>query len=73
MTANTIKDCDYYLRGKSKTFYKGDEFYEVMKWIMEQVQTAPEGKNGCVVKMKYCINVKVMSENKIYKQKRSAR
>lgn len=70
MTANTIKECDYYLSGQSKTFYKGDEFYEVMRWIMENVKTTPEGKNGCVVSHKYCINVKIMSENKIYKQNR---
>lgn len=64
MTSKQRDESGYYFSAKSRTFYKGDEFYEVMCWIMENVETKSVGTDGCQVARKYSISVKILSEDR---------
>lgn len=71
MTRKQLNDSTYYIGAKSQTFYKGDEFYEVMRWLMEHIETIDVGKQGCQITKKYSISVKILNEDrKNYKPKR---
>ena len=71
MTEKQRSDTAYYKSAKVRTFYKGDEFYEVIAWIMEQIETVDVGATGCHVARKYAVSVKILNEErKCYKPKR---
>lgn len=63
MTRQQLMNARYCEGTVSKTFYKGDEFYEVVAWIMEQIETHSVGETGCHVARKYSIAVKRISED----------
>ena len=70
MTRKQISDARYCQSAKSRTFYTGDEFYEVISWIMDNVETKTTGKEGCKVSRKYSIAIKIISEeHKNYSKK----
>lgn len=38
----------YYIKSKAKTFYKGEDYGEMIEWFMKQIETVdfqPEGTN----------------------------
>lgn len=62
MTRKQISDARYCQSAKSCTFYTGDQFYEVISWIMENIETKSTGKEGCNLSRKYGITIKILSE-----------
>jgi hypothetical protein len=71
MTRKQITDNQYYNSAKSQTFYKGDEFYKMMEWLMENVETVSVGATGCQLIHKYCITLKKLNDHrKNYKPKK---
>jgi hypothetical protein len=62
MTRKQIADNRYYNSAKSQTFYKGDEFYKMMEWLMENVETVSVGEKGCQVVNKCVLSVKILNE-----------
>jgi hypothetical protein len=62
MTRKQIADNQYYNSAKSQTFYKGDEFYKMMSWLMENVETVSVGEKGCQVVNKCVLSVKILNE-----------
>lgn len=63
-------DKRYYIKSKSKTFYKGDPFHETIDWIVKSLDTdewQPEGTDcgllsppdlRCDLAKKYVITIK---------------
>jgi hypothetical protein len=62
MTPKQISDNAYYKSAKSQTFYKGDEFYQMMSWLMENVETVSVGKKGCQVVNKCVLSIKLLND-----------
>lgn len=64
MTAKERSDNEYYLSAKTRTFYKGEQFYEIINWIISEIDTVPETDQGCSITKKYCISVKTLNEDR---------
>jgi hypothetical protein len=62
MTPKQIVDNRYYSRAKSQTFYKGDEFYQMMVWLMENVETVSVGEKSCQVVNKCVLSIKLLND-----------
>lgn len=54
---------NYYQGAVTQTFYKGDEFYDIITWIMQNIDTKDVGKTGCQLTRKYSISIKRLSED----------
>jgi hypothetical protein len=62
MTEKQRSASSYCKSAKSQTFYRGDEFYDVVLWIMENIETDNKGSTGCKLSKKYAIAVKVLND-----------
>jgi hypothetical protein len=62
MTPKQIVDNRYYSRAKSQTFYRGDDFYKVMVWLMENVETVSVGEKSCHVVNKCVLSIKLLND-----------
>ncbi len=71
MTREQLRLSKAYGGSKTRTFYAGEEFYNVMEWIMSEVETRSEGQTGCLTTKQYSIAIKVVNKNPNgYKQKK---
>lgn len=62
MTEKQRSDSAYFKGSKSQTFYKGDEFYDIVLWIMENIETVNKGSTGCKIARKYAVAIKILNE-----------
>lgn len=63
MTTKQITNAQYYKGAKTRTFYAGDEFYDLMSWVMDEVETVSKGQSGCHIKRKMSVTVKLLNED----------